>query len=123
MHAERSVVPFPTHSFHFFKDLVSESQLNRFPLLWCTGGVVIWVPLQTNGGLLPHSPFLLLLTCQSFGEDGVESMASDPHGQHSLLPLLGAPATAIHHPQEIWLYPGHSTVRKLLSTKPRKAYT
>ena len=52
------------------------------------------------------------------GEDAVKALAGDPHGQNPLLPPLASPATAVHHPQEVGLDPGHPRVGEPVSTKP-----
>src|SRR5262245_19327883 len=40
-------------------------------------------------------------------------MTLQAEAKHNVLALLGAPAGAIHHPEEIWLDPAHAPVREI----------
>ena len=80
------------------------------------GRIVVGVPLQPDVGA-GDGPLPLVLAPVDLGHEGrmdrqpedlVEGVPPQPDGERHLLALLGAPARAVHHPQEVRLDPGHA---------------
>lgn len=53
-------------------------------------------------------PSAIEVTQASMGQGPLKPGATDLDGEHALLPGLGRPATAVHHPEERRLDPGHA---------------
>src|SRR5262245_20233176 len=81
-------------------------------------GIVIRVPLQAHLRCLHRRPpsftagMVRLVEARGhrLRQNAVEEFTAKPQTERRLLALLGAPAGAIHHPEEIRLDPAHPSV-------------